>query len=136
MDGLKVDVYWNLHKKCYSVRHKGKVIAHLNNVLLRDVEWIVQPAGRERVLREKRKNVHAFARGYYVQDFSMGSGCYTTYNPYKGPFFFQIRGIRHYPVYKSDTVCMIRGWGRNGERVPEVWSDPVSEITLKEVRNG
>jgi len=135
MDGLKVDVYWNLHKKCYSVRHKGKVIAHLDRVALRDVEWIVQPAGREKVLSEKRKNVHAFARGYFVQKYEPNGGSYTTYNPAKGPFFYQIRGIRHYPVYKSDVVTMIRGWGR-GQRVPEVWSEPESKITLKEVRNG
>lgn len=60
---MKVDVYWNLHKKLWSVRHKGKVIAHRKNVLVENAKFVVQPAGRERVRREGRKNVHAFVRG-------------------------------------------------------------------------
>jgi hypothetical protein len=64
---MKVEVYWNLHKHCYSVRHKGKVIAHVPFITLKDVQWVVQPAGRKRVLRERRKNVHAFARGTWLK---------------------------------------------------------------------
>ena len=63
---MQVEVYWNLHKKCYSVRHKGKVIAHAPFVTLKDVTWVVQPAGRKRVLRERKKNVHAFAKGTWI----------------------------------------------------------------------
>ena len=64
---MKVDVYWNLHKKKYSVRHKGKVIDHVPFIRLANVQWVVQPAGRRRVLRERRKNVHAFARGTWLE---------------------------------------------------------------------
>lgn len=64
---MRVEVYWNLHKKCYSVRHKGRVIDHVPYVVLRDVKWVVQPAGRRRVLRERKKNVHAFARGTWLR---------------------------------------------------------------------
>tara|TARA_R100001443_G_scaffold28822_5_gene42052 strand:- start:12152 stop:12529 length:378 start_codon:yes stop_codon:yes gene_type:complete len=60
---MKVEVYWNLNKNCFSVRHKGKVIDHTQFVLLRDIKWVVQPGGRARVLKTRRKNVHAFARG-------------------------------------------------------------------------
>jgi hypothetical protein len=63
---MRVEVYWNLRKKLYSIRHKGKVIAHLPAVRLKDVQWVVQPAGRRRVLRERKKNVHAFARGTWL----------------------------------------------------------------------
>tara|TARA_R110002051_G_scaffold246267_3_gene305848 strand:+ start:483 stop:941 length:459 start_codon:yes stop_codon:yes gene_type:complete len=63
---MKVEVYWNLRKHSYSIRHKGKVIAHLSCITLKDVQWVVQPAGRKRVLRERRKNVHAFARGTWI----------------------------------------------------------------------
>lgn len=63
---MKVEVYWNLRKKCYSVRHKGKVIAHVPFITLKDVKWVVQPAGRRRVRRQNRKNVHAFARGTWL----------------------------------------------------------------------
>lgn len=70
---MRVEVYWNLHLSCWSVRHKDKVISHVPSISLRDVYWVVQPAGREKVRREKRKNVHAFARGTF--------GCSTTYYP-------------------------------------------------------
>lgn len=65
---MRVEVYWNLHRKCYSVRalkgeHKGRVILHATKLLLRDVKLVVREAGRQRVLKERRKNVHAFVRG-------------------------------------------------------------------------
>lgn len=63
-DPIRVEVYWNLHKKCWSVRRAGgRVLYHASAVTLDDVTWVVQPAGRARVLREGKKNVHAFARG-------------------------------------------------------------------------
>jgi hypothetical protein len=33
---MRVQVYKNLHTGNWSVRHKGKVIAHLDEVILRD----------------------------------------------------------------------------------------------------
>lgn len=60
---MKVEVYWNLHRKCWSVRHQGKVLTHLPKVTLYGVTWVVQPAGNRKVRAEGRKNVHAFARG-------------------------------------------------------------------------
>jgi hypothetical protein len=64
-DTTRVEVYWNLHKKCFSYRpaRKGGRVLHASSLLLENVTFAVQPAGRERVLREKRKNVHAFVRG-------------------------------------------------------------------------
>jgi hypothetical protein len=65
---MRVHVYWNIHKKCWSVRHKGKVIQYRKRVALADCTFHVQPAGRARVLREKRKNVHAYICGTLVDD--------------------------------------------------------------------
>jgi hypothetical protein len=61
----KVRCYWNLHRHCWSVQdaRTRKVIGHAAKVLLRDVTFTVSAAGRERVLREGRKNVHAYACG-------------------------------------------------------------------------
>tara|TARA_Y100000034_G_scaffold113705_1_gene149007 strand:- start:181 stop:609 length:429 start_codon:yes stop_codon:yes gene_type:complete len=70
LEGQKVEIYRNLHKKCYSIRQKGKVIAYLgftNELILRDVKFAVQPAGRDRVRRERKKNVHAFVRGIVMK---------------------------------------------------------------------
>lgn len=89
---MKVFVYFNLHKKVFSVRSmegssKGRVIAHLNDITLHDVTFKVSEAGRQRVLREKRKNVHAGVVGHWTGDVDPvirdTSDIAVTYNPYK-----------------------------------------------------
>jgi hypothetical protein len=85
--GQEVFVYFNLHKKCFSVKDAktGLVIAHTDKIELEEVTFKVSEAGRQRVLREKRKNVHAGVKGKYVGcprvlDFKEPQA---TYNPYK-----------------------------------------------------
>ena len=63
-EGLKCFVYFNLHRKVWSIKalegeHKGRVIAHSSMVEMSDCSFKVSEAGRQRVLRDKRKNVHA-----------------------------------------------------------------------------
>ena len=62
---MRVEVYWNLRKNCYSVRDcsTGRVVEHTNSLWIRRPEFVVRRAGREKVLRDKQKNVHAFVRG-------------------------------------------------------------------------
>ncbi len=73
LSGLLVDVYLNLHRPGYlSVRaaegpDKGRVVGHATAIELEDCEFRVSEAGRQRVLRERRKNVHATVRGRVVQ---------------------------------------------------------------------
>ena len=73
--------------------YKGKVIAHERAVDLIDVTWVVQPAGNARVRREKRKNVHAFARGTLAEDgviLYSADICFANivrYNPYENTTF-------------------------------------------------
>ena len=108
---MKVEVYWNLHKKLYSVRHKGKVIAHVPFLTMKDVKWVVQPAGRRRVLREKKKNVHAFARGTWLygneelqlvrDELRLSKRMPIVYNPYKHRKFV-LRSAQDQPVEWSD----------------------------------
>lgn len=87
--GKRVEVYWNLHKDLFSVRNMqtGRVMMHTHFVRLQDAKFVVRPSGRLRVLREKRKNVHAFVRGYldtYDLDWSVyEADRKATYNPYK-----------------------------------------------------
>lgn len=86
-----IKVYWNLHRNCWSIQHKGKVIGHANSVLLKNVTFSVSEAGRQRVLREKRKNVHAFAKGEMIVTNEAKPEFLTlpvTYNPYKFGYFF------------------------------------------------
>jgi hypothetical protein len=90
-----VEVYRNLHKKCWSVRQGGKVKVHTSYICLQDVKFVVQPAGREKVLKEKKKNVHAFVKGYLISHKTMNrlnkdiewTMDVVTYNPYKHPYF-------------------------------------------------
>jgi hypothetical protein len=79
--GDYVQVYYNLHKHCYSVcDRKGKVIAYVDEITLRDVKFFVSEAGRQRVLREQRKNVHARVRGYVADRADCARK--VRYNPY------------------------------------------------------
>lgn len=82
----KVRVYFNLHKHLFSVQEKGengwRVVRHTNNITLRDVRFKVSEAGRQRVLKEKRKNVHGYVEGHLCEH----EGLLPTqirYNPYK-----------------------------------------------------
>lgn len=92
--GQKVFVYFNLHKKLFSVRdHKtGLVVGHTNTIALEDVTFKVSEAGRQRVLREKRKNVHAGVLGT-VKDLPIEPmEAVAFYNPYKYESFVDVNG--------------------------------------------
>lgn len=94
LHGEKVKVYRNLHKRCYSVQDiTGRVVAHVNNLLLTDATFKVREAGRNKVLRTKRKNVHAFVIGK-VADSAFGIDkegrdlpVKIRYNPYVAGYF-------------------------------------------------
>ena len=64
---MKVDVYKNLHNGKWSVldRKTRRLHQHANRFVVRGATFVVQPAGRQRVIDEGRKNVHAFVRGEY-----------------------------------------------------------------------
>jgi hypothetical protein len=92
--GTRVEVYWNLHRDLFSVRalsgpDKGRVVTHTRLIDLGDVTFVVQPAGRARVLAEGRKNVHAFVRGTVLCSLDGVNADYSevTYNPYKTDSF-------------------------------------------------
>jgi hypothetical protein len=65
---MKVDVYRNLNKDCFSVRSRekedyGKVNHYADLVVVNDVEFVVQDSGYERFEETQQKNIHAFVRG-------------------------------------------------------------------------
>jgi hypothetical protein len=104
--GTKVEIYWNLHKKVFSVRarsgeQRGRVIAHVNWFVLKNVSFVVNEAGRARVLQEKRKNVHAFVRGEWEND-SNAIMSKVTYNPYVNTTF--VKAIDGRPVRSAVTA--------------------------------
>ena len=87
LKGRRVEVYFNLHKHVFSLRcAKTKlVLAHCNDwFVLQDVKFKVSEAGRQRVLREKKKNVHAYVQGTIGNLHVEASSSHTvTYNPYR-----------------------------------------------------
>ena len=90
----KVRVYWNLHKKVWSVQDgkSGLVIDHRQNLLLERAKFVVRKGGQKRVREEGKKNVHAFAYGEWNQKEyhtfkNMPLWRRVSYNPYKNDFF-------------------------------------------------
>ncbi len=81
-----VQVYFNSRPehRCWSVRQRGRVVGHADFLVLRDVTWRVQPSGRERVRREGKKNVHAYASGWVTHLILLdGTEQAVRYNPYE-----------------------------------------------------
>lgn len=79
-------VYKNLHNGKFSLKQNNLVVGHVDCVTLKQVCFIVNERNRQRVIRERQKNVHAFVKGYVVdfieQDVKEDS-VFITYNPYK-----------------------------------------------------
>lgn len=109
---MKVRVYFNLHKRTFSIQdYKSRIVlAHRDFIYLTDVEFKVYESGRQRVLRENKKNVHAFVIG----ELSPWDGLKTTlpeysrmtriwYNPYKHEQFVDVASK---PVHKAKAAIL------------------------------
>ena len=114
---MKVFVYFNLHRKLFSIKAlegnmKGRVIAHRQSVLLSDATFKVSEAGRQRVIREQRKNVHAGVSGSWYGDdvdgkataFITINGSAIMYNPYKYSTFVHLYG--EHPITSARNVAL------------------------------
>ncbi|BBC53795.1 hypothetical protein [Mycobacterium phage PP] len=94
----EVFVYRNLHRARWSVRavsgpHKGKVVGHADELVLRVTETKVSEAGRRRALAEGKRNVHAGVQGFVSEDdpglLETGTTEYRklSYNPFRSGSF-------------------------------------------------
>jgi len=106
---MNVECYKNLNKNCYSVRQKGKVILYSRYLILENCRFVVQPAGRKRVLEKKVKNVHAFVRGCLIStenDFnkSLDIAHDVSYNPYRFDYFYFKSSLE--PVYEARLAIL------------------------------
>mgnify|MGYP003153599657 CR=1 FL=1 len=118
--GQRVYVYRNLTKGCWSLKSlkTGKVIGHAQSLTLKDTIFKVSEAGRQRVIRNRQKNVHAGIVGTIMapvarEDWINSKGVPArkipvTYNPYKAPTFVTKApypndlGYTRLPVNRSD----------------------------------
>ena len=101
-----VKVYWNLHRNCYSVQQNGLVVCHADKIELKYANFKVSEAGRQRVLKERKKNVHAFVTGYlYDGDEERRYDISIVYNPYKYDSF-RLRYSDRVAVLTADFVSL------------------------------
>ena len=91
----KYYIYRNLRTGGFSVKYKGRVIDRPHTFSAYDVEFKVSEAGRQKVITEKQKNVHAFvvADKYKVRQYpvvpvkQIDKYNRVSYNPYKAAHF-------------------------------------------------
>ena len=96
-EGKRFKIYRNLHRQSFSIQgylkdKKGyRVVDRADCAILKNVLFKVMQTGRERVVKEKRKNVHAFVMPTYYQHLSKRASSKQSieglreiyYNPYK-----------------------------------------------------
>jgi hypothetical protein len=124
----KVFVYRNLHKKQWSIKQFGLVVGHAEVLLIRDAEFKVGEAGRQRVLQEKKKNVHAGIFGYvanpseikatYQDDDHIHYHLPVEYNPYPAGCFYSRDHGPVKTINKADWVDMDI---REEDKVLAIW---------------
>lgn len=106
LTGRTVKVHRNLQNGLWSITFANKVVAHAPTVHLANVTFPVSQAGRQRVLRERQKNVHAYAQGTYCRQ--GGAACVPiSYDPYASGYFFTTADKK--PVYLAEQVSLSEG---------------------------
>ena len=118
---MNVSIYRNLHNGLISIKSasSGLVLGHAQSVDVAWADFVVNESGRQRVLRDKQKNVHAYVKGLLLNT----SG----FKPYKG------RSIG--PVYGAlDTIHKVTVVSYNPYKAPHFvikgTSDKVSKASL------
>jgi len=115
----KVDVYWNINKGCFSVKDckTNRVTMYTDAIEISDAQFIVRRAGRERVLREQQKNVHAFVRGYITTNKAKRTPSVeireAKYNPYKNESFVDKHTDE--PVHAASVVDLFTNSDNKGD---------------------
>jgi hypothetical protein len=101
-------IYRNLHHGlAFSIQHNGRVIDRVENLEAWGCTFKVSENGRQRVLREKCKNVHAFviAEGYRATKKSVDGLSRVCYDPYKAGHFV----VEGQPIHSASKVVFIGG---------------------------
>ncbi len=107
--GQRVDVYKNLQVGAFSIRcsKTQKILAHAPSVRISNCEFKVSESGRQKVLKHRRKKVHAFIRGTFEaagEDLpDMDHSVY--YDPYKTEYFRLVD--TNEPIFHAEEVFCI-----------------------------
>lgn len=110
MKQAKYYTYRNLNKGGFSVKHRGLVVNRNDSMIIDNGEFRVSLPGRNRVLKDKKRNVHAYivSDNFESRDFKLTKDCLeVTYNPYKAEFFYiKTSGKR---IDKADKILLKDG---------------------------
>ena len=125
INSKKVQVYRNLNKDCYSVQQSGKVIAHVHDITLTNVHFLVAKAGHRKVLETKRKNVHARVTGYIAPALwasQLIEHCdvegVARYNPYVADRF--LNAVTYKPLHWA-SVAKLSEYDNTGKPLIKYW---------------
>lgn len=102
----KFYIYRNLHGRCFSIKHRGRIVEYTTNIIAINPSFQVSEKGRQRVIKEQRKNVHAYV---VCSDFLIPSSFNyklygviedgeVTYNPYTDTSFM----ANGQPIFKAN----------------------------------
>lgn len=123
---MRVRVYYNLNRAVWSIKamegeFKGRVIGYASSVVLSYAHTVVSEAGRQRVLREQRKNVHAYIDGQLEH---VGGYQERLMTPSRTGYLAGIRGKLHnlyYNPYRVDHfIWASSSDSPKGKVLPEV----------------
>jgi len=108
-----VIVYRNLNARLsthkFSIKQNNLVVAHTNELYLTDCTFFVGLKGRERALKTKQRNVHAYIKGLIIdrKSYFLRSGKFSNYkdivveyNPFKHNCFY----ANGKPIFKNDSA--------------------------------
>lgn len=111
----KVFAYRNLRDKkfLYSLKQNGLVVAKAKSVMLTYCDFVVNKKGRQRFLKTKTKNVHAYVKGFVSKNGAMGCDprknslhIKIKYNPYKSCHFKTADFVPQTNVSSAIAVCL------------------------------
>lgn len=79
-----VEIYRCLNRKgkIYSIRQRGVVVAHTDNITIKNCTFVVNEAGKKKAIETSERNVHAFIRGFIEKRFRANSLLTVKYNPF------------------------------------------------------
>jgi hypothetical protein len=132
--------YRNLHTGLWSVK-QGVVRFHTKCIFLKKVTFPVNEKVRQRVIANKRKEVHAFVMGFLTEagdaplfDAYSKDKQEVTYNPYKNETFV----CEDRKVISAAMCCLIRG--QKGEAfkmqvfASNILTEQTSSVTIETVQ--
>lgn len=102
-----VRVYRNLHKKLWSILDsRGRVWRRVPYLWLVNCTFVVRPAGQKKARLERRKNVHAFVKGFQTSIFAAKPDELVPigYSPYHGETFRRLDTDE--PIQQADVVVL------------------------------